>query len=51
MDYELRSNRHMRWRATGGYDSAIEHSVPFQGRGPLDLVLEGAPFFNLAEVF
>lgn len=39
------------WEITGGFDSAIEHSVPFQGRGPLDLVVAGEPFFNLAEVF
>jgi len=36
---------------TGGFDAAIEHSVPLQGRGPLDLVQETIPFFNHAEVF
>lgn len=39
------------WEITGGFDAAIEHTVPFQGRGPLDAVVAGAPFFNLAEVF
>jgi len=39
------------WEIQGGFDSAIEHSVPFQGRGPLDAIVAGAPFFNLAEVF
>lgn len=39
------------WEISGGFDSAIEHSVPFQGRGPLDAIIGGNPFFNLAEVF
>ena len=39
------------WEITGGVDAAIEHSVPFQGRGPLDHVADGLPFFNLSEVF
>lgn len=43
------------WEITGGFDAAIEHTVPFQGRGPLDLVQNTAdgqrPFFNLSEVF
>tara|TARA_R110002096_G_scaffold388802_3_gene583136 strand:+ start:3652 stop:4365 length:714 start_codon:yes stop_codon:yes gene_type:complete len=34
---------------SGGYDSVIEYSVPFQGRGPLDLVDSGAPFFKVHE--
>jgi len=34
---------------SGGYDSVIEYSVPFQGRGPLDLIDAGAPFFKVHE--
>jgi len=34
---------------TGGYDSVVEYSVPFQGRGPLDLIEAGVPFFKLHE--
>ena len=39
------------WELSGGHDAAIEHTVPFQGRGPLDHVVAGAPWFNLSEVF
>jgi len=34
---------------SGGYDSVIEYSVPFQGRGPLDLIDSGNPFFKIHE--
>ena len=34
---------------SGGFDSVIEYSVPFQGRGPLDLVDGGNPFFKIHE--
>jgi len=34
---------------TGGFDSVIEYSVPFQGRGPLDLVIADSPFFKVHE--
>lgn len=34
---------------SGGYDSVIEYSVPFQGRGPLDLIDAGNPFFKIHE--
>lgn len=34
---------------SGGYDSLIQRSVNFQGRGPLDLILEGSPFFKVHE--
>lgn len=34
---------------TGGYDALIERSVEFQGRGPLDLIDKGAPFFKVHE--
>lgn len=34
---------------SGGYDSVIEYSVPFQGRGPLDLINAGTPFFKIHE--
>tara|TARA_R110002126_G_scaffold10482_8_gene47671 strand:- start:2654 stop:3415 length:762 start_codon:yes stop_codon:yes gene_type:complete len=39
------------WEISGGFDSAIEHTVPFQGRGPLDAIILGQAFFNYAEVF
>ena len=35
---------------SGGFDSVIEYSVPFQGRGPLDLIDAGNPFFKIHEV-
>lgn len=35
---------------TGGYDSVIEYSVPFKGRGPLDLINSNTPFFKIHEV-
>lgn len=34
---------------SGGYDSVIEYSVPFEGRGPLDLIDAGSPFFKVHE--
>lgn len=34
---------------SGGYDALIERSVEFQGRGPLDLVENGRPFFKVHE--
>jgi predicted secreted protein len=34
---------------TGGFDALVEYSVPFQGRGPLDLIDGGAPFFKVHE--
>ena len=34
---------------TGGFDSVIEHSVPFTGRGPLDLIEDNSPFFKIHE--
>jgi len=35
---------------TGGFDALVEYNVPFQGRGPLDLVQNGTPFFKIHEV-
>lgn len=35
---------------SGGFDSVVEYSVPFQGRGPLDLIDASAPFFKIHEV-
>ena len=32
---------------TGGYDALVERSVDFQGRGPLDLIEGGVPFFKV----
>lgn len=32
---------------TGGYDALVERSVDFQGRGPLDLIENGVPFFKV----
>jgi predicted secreted protein len=37
------------WEITGGFDSVIEHSIPFQGRGPLDEIKDGNPYFNVHE--
>lgn len=37
------------WEMSGGYDGLVEYSVPFQGRGPLDLIEAGAPFFKVHE--
>lgn len=34
---------------SGGYDSVIDYTVPFQGRGPLDLMEGGVPFFKIHE--
>lgn len=34
---------------SGGFDSIIERSMPFQGRGPLDLIESGNPFFKVHE--
>lgn len=34
---------------SGGYDALIERSVEFQGRGPLDLIENGRPFFKVHE--
>lgn len=34
---------------SGGFDSVIEYNVPFQGRGPLDLIDRGSPFFKVHE--
>lgn len=34
---------------SGGFDSIVEFSVPFQGRGPLDLIEGGVPFFKIHE--
>jgi hypothetical protein len=34
---------------TGGYDALVERSVEFQGRGPLDLIDRGVPFFKVHE--
>lgn len=34
---------------SGGFDAIVEYSVPFQGRGPLDLVDGGVPFFKVHE--
>ena len=34
---------------TGGFDALVEYSVPFQGRGPLDLIQGGTPFFKTSE--
>lgn len=34
---------------SGGHDALIEYSVPFQGRGPLDLVENNVPFFKVHE--
>ena len=34
---------------TGGFDAVIEYSVPFQGRGPLDLIQANVPFFKVHE--
>ncbi len=39
------------WEVSGGFDSAIEHTVPFQGRGPLDAIVADVAFFNFSEVF
>ena len=35
------------WEITGGFDSVIEHTVNFEGRGPLDLISDGVPYFNI----
>lgn len=32
---------------SGGFDSVIDYTVPFQGRGPLDLVEADVPFFKI----
>jgi hypothetical protein len=34
---------------SGGFDAIVEYSVPFQGRGPLDLIDGGVPFFKVHE--
>lgn len=34
---------------SGGFDKVIEVSVPFQGRGPLDLIEANVPFFKMHE--
>lgn len=34
---------------SGGFDSVIDYSVPFQGRGPLDLIESNVPFFKVHE--
>lgn len=33
----------------GGFDSVVEYSVPFQGRGPLDLIERGVAYFKVHE--
>ena len=35
---------------TGGFDALVEYNVPFLGRGPVDLMLKGQPFFKIHEV-
>jgi hypothetical protein len=35
---------------TGGFDALVEYSVPFQGRGPLDAIVQGLPFFKTDEI-
>lgn len=37
------------WEVTGGFDQVIERTMPFQGRGPLDLIQAGVPFFKVHE--
>ena len=34
---------------SGGFDSVIDYTVPFQGRGPLDLIEADVPFFKIHE--
>lgn len=33
------------WNISGGFDSAIERGVEYQGTGPLELVEDGLPYF------
>lgn len=37
------------WELSGGFDSVIDYTVPFQGRGPLDLIEADVPFFKIHE--
>lgn len=35
------------WEISGGFDSVIEHTISFNGLGPLDHIIEGDPFFQI----
>lgn len=35
------------WELSGAFDAAISHTTPFNGRGPLDLIVESTPYFSI----